>query len=492
MATTVTGTIITGMLPLATSYTRRHRSSGHVTSISASDMTALLRPKVEAAISRDSGTFLSGGLTLESFASYNCRVSGVPLPPIPDRFINLPKLSANNGKAWRQRQRTREIIVSDYTTAQYNISYSYGRETITNGLATSIGKGTWTCGLWPYNPKNNWIIIDDFEYNVTSFSLRAYTNRTLTISKNPYNSGWDDVLWEDILFKTILSQEQDPSLITSSLADANSLTLDALTAMAEMPETIRSIYNAIMTCMKLYVDARRKSLRLYNKAKGNNDRATAVKNAEELASAVADVWLNYRYNIMPNVYLIEDSIKLLQEKDESFFRSRDTQQKDLVWTRNMPGWEHTPRGAVTHRSFIKRRVALSESKFERYTSRMLMNVVVTGYELIPFSFVIDWFVNIGDNLAAHLSSPNFEQEGATYSTSSDLDIQSVLSSDKTIKTDTNIRFYNRKVINPRDTVCISFKPNISTARQLDAVALTWSIFKKDFVKLLNLVMFSKK
>lgn len=71
----------------------------------------------------------------------------------------------------------------------------------------------------------------------------------------PYALGWSDEKYIRTLKGRINSASYDGSMIMGCLAEANRGTIDALTALAEMPETVRSIYNGIKTCLRMYGDA---------------------------------------------------------------------------------------------------------------------------------------------------------------------------------------------------------------------------------------------
>lgn len=266
----------------------------------------------------------------------------------------------------------------------------------------------------------------------------------------------------------------------SCLAQANRGTIDALTALAELPETVRSIYNGIKVILRMYADARKKAFRIYNKAKGNSNSATAKKNAHELADAIADVWLNFRYNITPNAILIEDLVKTLETDLVEFLRFRETGRSKLVdWDLNSD-WEYQNNTEVTERALIKRLIDLTV-EMPKIKHLVLSNVVVTGYELIPFSFMAEWFWNLGDVLAGLFVNPDFRLEGSTYSWQI-RGTETYIHKATKASVVCNIKAYRRIVINPREAGCLTFKVDLNWMRQLDALAIAWSLFKGNFKK----------
>ena len=80
--------------------------------------------------------------------------------------------------------------------------------------------------------------------------------------------------------------------------------------------------------------------------------------------------------------------------------------------------------------------ATSKTRFElgnlsRLIDQTSLNIAQTAWELIPYSFVIDWFANVGDWLLAH-----------THLTTPGVYSEYCYSIKKEINRDTFVRFYN--------------------------------------------------
>lgn len=482
---TVTGNFFTGINPSMKNVTRTNVLSGHTEQISGAEAVRIFGPGIAAKIAAESGNFLTSGSPLHSLAPYNCRITGTMPPQPPDHYHDFEKIKSNNGSAWKARLRTGEIIVSPYRALGIHSSYAHGQTVEVTGSQQFLGKAARELGIWTPDPKiNNAIIVDGWRYTALTIPIMYYRSRTVSVGPSPFDYGWNQECFDDCVNTWVSSLSKDDGTIVTTLAEANSRTIDVLTAMAEMPETVRSIIDGVKTCMKMYAEAKTKSFRLYNKAKGNSGKATAVKNSKEAADAVANVWLNFRYNIMPNVFLIEDTMELLSKEFEQYLRTRSTLSSAPTFECDCnPLWSHKFEGTVTERCLIKRRVSVSGQRYKNMISDMLANAVITGYELIPLSFVLDWFIQVGDFLMAFFTYPDFRQEGSTYSWKCDGAI--VSTGPNNVKVVSEVSFYRRDVINPRATVFIPFRPDISGYRTLDAVALSWSIFKDDFFRLLH-------
>lgn len=167
-----------------------------------------------------------------------------------------------------------------------------------------------------------------------------------------------------------------------------------------------------------------------------------------------------------------------------FIRFRDTIRKPMADHSVMDSsWEYSNDLQVAERVLIKRLIDLTV-EMPKIKHLVLSNVVVTGYELIPFSFVAEWFWNLGDVLAGLFVNPDFRLEGSTYSWKIQGTETYIHKATKATVV-CEVKAYRRIVINPREAGCLTFKVDLNWMRQLDALALGWSLFKGKFKKLYN-------
>lgn len=292
-------------------------------------------------------------------------------------------------------------------------------------------------------------------------------------------------------------------IVAAALGDINKGTVDALTALAEMPETIRSCINGIKMVADLMSSAKKREISLtkaFDRRKDNLHRAylrdietiqhkkwlkphlmsrdlnrrrrtynKAVKNsAAEFNSAVADIWLNFRYNIMPNVYLIEDILETIQSsglyvsssKGESFDFDLNLGNQIVTVTGN-------------RRCRIKRRLKDTGNIKQTISA----NLIVTAWELVPLSFVVDWFINIGDVLASISFYASVLEEGATWAERIPCEIDTTNDSGQRIVV--SGYSYSRWVINPSDLTGICFQYKMNSDRYTDALALSWGGIRRN-------------
>lgn len=468
---------------------------------------------------------------------YAIKQSGNPTPHPPDKVI-YGKITAVNNKPFRKRVARGEMVVSDYQRLNAYLKYrNGGQETILgtpflqNRYWSIVNDLGWTSPDWlkkqtgrsdrGSGPAGSSIAIGQYLGGGTTAIFRqTFQKKSITDTVSPYSVGWDDSVIQKFLDKGIndlVERDLLNEVVTATLAEANSRTVDMLTALAEGPETVMSIKTAVMEVIRLFKDARKGHLRIINSAKRvqrehearvyrinfasrqewlaarnaktrrtiEHKRQQAVKQArrdlslaiKEFTDAVTQVWLTFRYGIMPNVYLVEGLIEAQSKPLEQFVRFGQARNIEID-PPSMPGWETTGKISGKLRCFDKRKFNLDAMASKEYS----WNVAVTLWELVPLSFVIDWFVNVGDVLSVLFGGTKEYLEASTIS----VKIENApitythTSSGATVNVD--FRGYSRKVINPLHYCALRWDPYIDLFRQLDAASLSYQIFIKDAVK----------
>lgn len=255
-----------------------------------------------------------------------------------------------------------------------------------------------------------------------------------------------------------LHESVNSGLVTEILAEANAGTFDLLTNVAESKEAVQTIMKLVMEAVTLYSETRRKVFTIRSKAqKGQN-----------VVSEVANRWLEFRYGVMPILYSVQDMIDYLNGGIVSYQTYRGG--REIVGDKIVHGdWSGDP-PPIIHRCFLKRRfnALVNTGNF------MKMNIASTAWELVPLSFVIDWFINVGDFLTALQTPSGVDEQGVFYSTQ--------LRDSKIVFTNPNLvgasitistSGYRGSPINPLANVGINFNPVLTSKRWLDALALSW-------------------
>lgn len=427
----------------------------------------------------------------------------LPLVPGPLESEHKFKIRKNNAKEWFESKRTGRIVVSDYDVGQITL--------ISQPSYNDVGRGycgyTYITFQTIFGVPNN-----DFYYSSPRFRWggRAIIRLHYDYVDRTYEPAQIPILASDLqhYFEVLI----DPEIVTATVAEADRGIVDALTSVAEMPDTIKSVlggFRAVANAIRAFKNkeitvsdafTKRKASnkarfleqrkRLENRYAGkkltqqmqkqlDRERAAlaktfdkAMKNtAMELADALADVWMNFRYNIMPNVYLVEDLIELSERLTITYKTTRDVAKRELlIQLENYTDLKID----VKTRCVIKRRLDPSV----QIPQLISANVFQTGFELLTRSFIAGWFINIGDLITAY-TTPNLSlDEGAVYSELFECD-QTLDSTDGSSRQcHVKLKVYRRRVIDPMLNTGLATFVNMSLFRKFDAIALLWGPIKR--------------
>lgn len=457
------------------SYKISHPGHQNLGALSTDEYQAELGPDVQALIDRNSTNYMAGKTKPTHFGPFEIQMVGDPIPNPPTKYITGPSIRTSN-LPFRKRARAGEIIVSDYMRTMAEVQYQNGMDVLFRGNTRINSKAP----PFEYEFVNSAKFIRRGGYDIHDQGVDILSEyREVEVGKSPYQLGWDDS-YIDFLFSQLQAGSADENdLILKCTADANRGTLDLLTALAEAPETVKSIYQGCKTAIRMYGEAKKKEFRLRNKIKRIKDRNVhnvmqAERDTKEILDAISDVWLNYRYNIMPTVLTIEDVLKTLDESGSTFHRWREGSTLSRKGIVDPPaGWSvSTPDLEYTFRCFIKRKILGQTHDFWSLSST---NLFVTAWELVPASFIVDWFIQVGDFLAS-LATPNYSfSEGATLSRRLDQTLVFTHDASKA-KVIVTLRGYCRFVINPTDYCRFVYDGDLAGNRTLDTLALAWKVF----------------
>lgn len=471
--------------------------------------------EIQAAISNKSNMSTSG-FNPWHFGPFSVTVKGIPSPVPLDVVLEGPVVKVNN-TPYLKRSKRGEMVVSDYKRFQALLTFANGGEVLTKGEIAWFGRDcrSLTSLGFVVEPKASWNAVRKNSNQAVSGSFQSqYQYQTISDAITAYDVGWDNEIIQGFLDGLSVPGDPASTVVTDTLSEANVATVDILTAMAEMPETMKDALKGCMSVLRIFKQAKKREFSLLTKEKriryeheqkvfrsefkyrhehlaARNDRTRRIvekKRVREIAQlradlrksllaltdAIASVWLTFRYSIMPNVYLIEGIVKSFDKINDRFERWRSLEHATIPLP-EVAGWSRSSDTIDAEvRCMIKRKFNVT-SDLLGLLRQYSVNAFLTAWELIPLSFVIDWFINIGNMLSSVLGN---NQVDYTQAATLSLKIP-----DKTVTythesgASVNVRFkgYQRIVIDPRDYCRFEFAPDVSGDRVYDSLALSWNI-----------------
>lgn len=186
---------------------------------------------------------------------------------------------------------------------------------------------------------------------------------------------------------------------------------DLAVVLAEIGETIYMVKDLLLGLVKTFTRT-----------------GHALKTARHFTLNSEELWLWYRYALLPTMLDIEDLLKAIKPQAK-IDRCQTGKPKKSVqlhgriytygWGPNLEStyfpWTQNLKVGVGGAADIIKRVDPSE------WGTSAVDVLRAGWEIIPFSFIFDWFVNMGDFLTTLRNVQlEFAQSYATYAVESEL------------------------------------------------------------------------
>ena len=381
----------------------------------------------------------------------------------------------SDGKAWAEKDETGAILASDYSSIIQS-QEEHGSELVFR----STYKGTWATTITTHHMTEIW----------------AGDLSDLIRGRWGFNDAPPPVFSE--------------AAFTAALADARQGGYDLLTELAEAPETWKMLKEILPDAFSALKDYRKQLNKLDPSKLARWQKLppkvkTYAKLADMLGSHGMNAWLIYRYGITPLVLSVQEILETYTKKLGLYetYRGRDefSRTEEKLWTVSFApksGLTLDIRGtrsvSAISRGWVK---CLYTKQSIAQNMRRLIRIdpIGTAYELLPLSFVVDWFVNVGDFISA-MSISLADSEVATKSFQLVIEDSYHLSADSTLfESGTKWELvgtsplltrksssYWRKVSDPSPSLSF-WQKRLSAARTADAVALSWQFLRSQFRRL---------
>lgn len=149
---------------------------------------------------------------------------------------------------------------------------------------------------------------------------------------------------------------------------------------------------------------------------------------------LAQAWLGIRYGLMPLIRDVDTVVEGLKKPTGPLRRTTRSNSGDLRRTKYYTATFDAGNIAKTIGVSISDSLSVRVMSLDEYDVTMLNNIGFSGknlltlpWELIPYSFVVDWFANIGDFVGSIAPSPGVKQLGtaATLTRTTEMDVTSL-------------------------------------------------------------------
>lgn len=214
-----------------------------------------------------------------------------------------------------------------------------------------------------------------------------------------------------------LSNDYLPSVqqaIVNLHSKINEADWQSLVSIAEARETVESVGSVLYDAMRLIREARRLNVGRFKKLLSRPPSRAALK---KLPKAIANQWLRWRYGIRPLIgeaEAISRSWAAVAERPfvrKTFRAKGDTIDTSDSWTSTSPSYwgeyRHKHSENQTTSVYSGALVEADTSVYAPFTrSYGLDDIPTAGWELIPFSFVVDWFLDVGGWIQSWDSDPS--------------------------------------------------------------------------------------
>lgn len=289
--------------------------------------------------------------------------------------------------------------------------YAYKEKSIIDVVTTNYGELVRSGGFRPINP----VSIFTFEKSNVPMVGRADNTSISPPAASYFVGGGDPFDWVGFTYATeyVYSNSDVDACVIKALAKAKQPDLDILTFFGELPLTVELLQNALNRFYRLGVKvarkARKREIARARKRRQDYDYAKALLEFNSL-------WLEARYGWRPLAYDVQSILKALSHKSEGLLSRRShTMTIDISETNyDAKHFASNSTWNLTQKREGKCKIRAVVYYLDDMPA-LGANPLVTAWELTRFSFVIDWFIDIGSWIQAISPRVGFAGKGISVS-----------------------------------------------------------------------------
>lgn len=183
----------------------------------------------------------------------------------------------------------------------------------------------------------------------------------------------------------------------------NSRDIDLGVALGEARETAEFVQSACLRLYRAFSAARKRDVSGMLKALGlTKTQKPSKQRVRDIPDAAAGVWLEYSYAVRPLLADVYGAMSALEKRHERpdvvHMRARVSDELDtrLMTSGVQGGWfdiEWSCKGSLISSAELS--FEISNPFLYSLSQLGLTNPLNVAWELVPFSFVVDWFIPIG-------------------------------------------------------------------------------------------------
>lgn len=202
--------------------------------------------------------------------------------------------------------------------------------------------------------------------------------------------------------------------------------------LGEIKETLSMLKSPLKGLRRAILGKGGENLRMMKTIR--DAKRSGIKRLKELPGNTADQWLEFRYGVMPLIYTIQDAADYLEKQrsrlDPKRIKTVRSKEKDSTSFRHDYGIEPSYEFVMTRTIAGMKKLRVTAIVYWRQSKPLTTQVELglglrhlpeTAWELTGMSFVMDWFLSVGDWIESWRFNPEFEILGATTSVKMDVE-----------------------------------------------------------------------